>query len=388
MSTHALQPLQRYVEALSLGLFLLVPLALGCARVEQVTPAEPPTPAADAHVEEDHEHIASLEREIERLRSDLGRAEATRLATDSEVRAGQNRTVAVSRLAEARISVEQAATAASWSAVAIHEARLKIADGEHLLESGDPAAAAYFASRAMHIAETLLAEARQVEDSPRARFVRVTRLNLRAGPATAEPVLDVLESGTPVFAERSQGAWIRVRTLPGEFGWVDSSLLSGGQLEAREEPELESAVAETDLATKSETNQPAPAEMAPMTPAPGRVARATFATDVVDREPTDSVATLETDRPHVFYFSELQGMQGRTITHRWEYGSQVLAEVHFAVAGPRWRIFSRKNLGLSRLGDWSVSVVDESGQVLRTDHLAYTEAAEGVDPSVPAAQSP
>ena len=83
----------------------------------------------------------------------------------------------------------------------------------------------YFASRGQRIAETQVAEARRVSQSPNARFVGVERLNLRSGPSTGEPVLEVLVEGTPVFSQRGEGEWARVRTLRGELGWVYASLL-------------------------------------------------------------------------------------------------------------------------------------------------------------------
>ena len=386
MSTHSLQPLRRAIEVRGLGLLLLAPLVFACA-----APSRPPPSAElmEKLAEErarDRDRIASLENQIERLRADREVAEATRLATDSEVRAGPSRTVAVSMLAEAQIFVDQAAKAAPWNPAAIDEARLKLVDAERLLLGGDPAAAVYFVSRGRHIAETLLNEADLVNDSPQTRFVLATRLNLRSGPATAETVVGVLEAGAPVFEQRRQGAWVRVQTLDGELGWVHASLIRGSQPEAWGEAELESSVAEADRPDGGGTSGPKPAQLEAT--APGRVARASFTTDVVHREPVDSVVALGSDHRHVFYFSELRGMQGRTVTHRWEHDDQVVAEIPFAVGGPRWRAHSRKNLGTSPRGEWRVSVVDESGEVLRTDRLEYGEIAGVENSALPAGPSP
>lgn len=222
---------------LALGLSVLAPLLFGCAMLQELAQPEPPAapeapPAAvvmNDPAEErasDRERITSLEREIERLRADLAQAEAPMLATDSEIRAGSNRTAAVSLLAEASISVDQAAKAAPWRPASVEEARRKLTDAEQQLRSGDPAAAVYFASRGRRIADTLLAEARVVAKAENAHFVKVERLNLRAGPSTTDHVVGVLESGTPLLVQRGHGKWKRVRTLDGELGWVHASLLS------------------------------------------------------------------------------------------------------------------------------------------------------------------
>jgi hypothetical protein len=384
MSTYSLRPLRRAIEVRGLGLLLLAPLVFACAPPWRPPPEQPPPSAElmERLAEErarDRHRIASLENQIERLRAD-------REVADSEVRAGRSRTVAVSMLAEAQIFVDQAAKATPWNPAAIDEARLKLVDAERLLLGGDPAAAVYFASRGRRIAETLLNEADLVNDSPQTRFVLATRLNLRSGPATAETVVGVLEAGTPVFEQRRQGAWVRVQTLDGEPGWVHASLIRGSQPEAWGEAELESSVAEADRPARGGTNASKPAQLEAT--APGRVARASFATDVVHREPVDSVVALGSDHRHVFYFSELRGMQGRTVTHRWEHDDQVVAEIPFAVGGARWRVHSRKNLGTSLRGEWRVSVVDESGEVLRTDRLEYEEITGVENSALPAAPSP
>ncbi len=174
---------------------------------------------------------------------------------------------------------------------------------------------------------------------------------------------------------------MRIRTLV----WITATtalLASSAWSEAELEPEL--AVAAPAAEAKSE----AP----PTTPEPavstGSVARATFTTDVLAREPQDSVTTLSNDHPRVFYFSEIHGMTDRTVTHRWEYNDVLMAEVSHAIGGPRWRVFSTKSLDPSWLDDWSVTLVDDSGAVMRRDSFTYTEIVEEVDPEIPAAPAP
>jgi hypothetical protein len=136
-------------------------------------------------------------------------------------------------------------------------------------------------------------------------------------------------------------------------------------------PALPPAAAETAAPSQAVTPPPAGAS----------IERATFTTSVVDREPQDSITRLAADRSQVLYFTELHGFQGRSVKHRWEYGGDVLAEVSFAVGGPRWRVHSAKNLLPGWLGEWTVSVVDESGQVLVSQSFEYV-APEAPDPQV------
>lgn len=104
----------------------------------------------------------------------------------------------------------------------------------------------------------------------------------------------------------------------------------------------------------------------------GSVARATFTTAVQDREPVDSISTLTNDGSKVYYFTEIHDMSGQTVTHRWQYNGEVMAEVQFDIGGPRWRIYSSKTLMPYWLGNWEVSVVDESGNPLSVNTFSYT----------------
>ena len=111
---------------------------------------------------------------------------------------------------------------------------------------------------------------------------------------------------------------------------------------------------------------PAPAEKPD-----GWVERAIFTTAVENHEPVDTVAILPETEEQVFFFTDLRGLQGRTVTHRWEYQGKVMAEVSFEVKGPRWRVFSVKSLDSGQLGKWTAIVVDESGWPLRAAIFQY-----------------
>jgi hypothetical protein len=117
----------------------------------------------------------------------------------------------------------------------------------------------------------------------------------------------------------------------------------------------------------------------------GEVARAVLTTAVVEREPGEPVSTLSNDHDRIYFFTELNGLEGATVTHRWEWNGQVMAAVPFEVGGPRWRVYSSKNLEPVWLGEWTVSVIDASGQVLASGRFTYALPSPGAvpDPAVP-----
>lgn len=107
-----------------------------------------------------------------------------------------------------------------------------------------------------------------------------------------------------------------------------------------------------------------------------RVSRALFSTAIEEREPVGSIDSLSTEYERVYFFTEITGLAGHTISHLWTLDGDTLADVSFEIGGSRWRIYSSKKLLPSWTGIWKVDVVDEDGSVLATGRLTYFEAEE------------
>jgi hypothetical protein len=117
------------------------------------------------------------------------------------------------------------------------------------------------------------------------------------------------------------------------------------------------------------------------------VARAVFARNIAEREPVDIVSTLDPEAQTIFFFSELLGLEGQTVTHEWMYQGAVVSQVQFKVGSPRWRVYSSKSLRPDWKGTWTVMVRDGSGRELHRATLGYglAEAGPGApDPTPPA----
>jgi hypothetical protein len=132
------------------------------------------------------------------------------------------------------------------------------------------------------------------------------------------------------------------------------------------------AVAETAPQDESATNTTA---AGPTAETAGHVARSGFATTIDNREPADNISALANDNHKIYYFTEIKGMSGHTVKHRWEWNGQVMAEVPFTINGDRWRVFSSKNLDPSWIGEWKASVVDENGNTLSVNTFSYETSA-------------
>ena len=107
-----------------------------------------------------------------------------------------------------------------------------------------------------------------------------------------------------------------------------------------------------------------------------RVLRAMFTTKLENREPSDRVLILGNDATELFFFSELNQLQGHTITHRWEYEGKVVYQRSYEVKGARWRITSRKDLDPTMVGRWTAVIVDEKECPLKAVVFQYVQHSD------------
>jgi len=104
------------------------------------------------------------------------------------------------------------------------------------------------------------------------------------------------------------------------------------------------------------------------------VSRSAFTTAIENKEPVSELKTISNNVAGVYFFTELRGLDGHTITHRWEYNSKVMAEIPFTIGANRWRTWSSKNILPDWTGTWTVSVLDEGGNVIEQNEFEYVKA--------------
>lgn len=112
-----------------------------------------------------------------------------------------------------------------------------------------------------------------------------------------------------------------------------------------------------------------------------QVARAQFTSGIENREPVDRLVVATPMIREVYFFTDLRHLAGRTVTHRWKYKGEVVSQVPFKVGGPRWRVNSKKEIEPDQVGEWSVTVVDESGWPLYTELFRYEDGAPLLQPA-------
>lgn len=105
------------------------------------------------------------------------------------------------------------------------------------------------------------------------------------------------------------------------------------------------------------------------------VVRSRFTTGIENREPIDTLSDQVEPSGNavdvIYYFTELRGLNGKTVSHRWYFDGRLVAEVPFTIGGDRWRVYSSKKIMSSMLGAWQVEVTTDTGEVLYREKFDY-----------------
>ena len=101
------------------------------------------------------------------------------------------------------------------------------------------------------------------------------------------------------------------------------------------------------------------------------ISKAVFALDIKDRAPINIIEELDNSLGKIYFFTNIRNLQGQRVKHRWIYNNKVMAEVDFNVNGPRWRVWSSKNLWPTWLGEWTVEVLNSKDEVFFKKEFNY-----------------
>ena len=103
------------------------------------------------------------------------------------------------------------------------------------------------------------------------------------------------------------------------------------------------------------------------------ISNAVFALDVEDRSPINIVEEADNSLGKIYFFTNIRNLSGERITHRWIYQGRIMADVSFNINGPRWRVWSSKNLWHTWIGEWKVEVLADDGSVLYEKVFNYVD---------------
>lgn len=96
------------------------------------------------------------------------------------------------------------------------------------------------------------------------------------------------------------------------------------------------------------------------------IARGIFTNGIENREPVDNLETFPVETQKVYFFTDLRSFEGQTVTHRWMFNGNEMASLNFNVKGPRWRVYSSKNMIPEWEGTWTVDVLNQNQELVQS----------------------
>lgn len=123
------------------------------------------------------------------------------------------------------------------------------------------------------------------------------------------------------------------------------------------------------------TTKPTTAETVAEKISSTNIVRAQLATKLQGLEPANSVGNQVKAKTRgtvrVYYFNEVHGLKGKTVSHQWTHDGKIYANVSAEIKSNTWRMYSSKALNSTMLGEWKIQVTDDKGNVLATRAFSY-----------------
>jgi hypothetical protein len=117
------------------------------------------------------------------------------------------------------------------------------------------------------------------------------------------------------------------------------------------------------IALTAAAQQPA---AAPAAPAPGGVtATVVIGKSIADKMPVDTGSAFPADVGTLVACNSVTGAGGMAIKHVWAHGPHA-DTVTLNIGGSPWRSYSRKTIPAEWTGQWTLTVLDASGEVVAT----------------------
>ena len=127
---------------------------------------------------------------------------------------------------------------------------------------------------------------------------------------------------------------------------------------------------------------PAAAPAAAEKPAPkGSANKLTFTSAVNNHEPSDDLKSLDNSHTRIYFYAVLNNLQDQEVDFRWSYNGVTQADVKQTPKYAHYRTYTSKELDPSKLGTWTVEILDSSGNSLGSKTFDYTKAEASAAPA-------
>jgi hypothetical protein len=75
----------------------------------------------------------------------------------------------------------------------------------------------------------------------------------------------------------------------------------------------------------------------------------------------------------VYFFTELRGLSGRPVLHRWEWNGRIMQRRELRPRSQSWRAYTAVTITGAMRGSWRVAAVDATTGTLLTEHRFQVE---------------
>jgi Protein of unknown function (DUF2914) len=103
------------------------------------------------------------------------------------------------------------------------------------------------------------------------------------------------------------------------------------------------------------------------------ISRALLAFKIINNEPEDEIILplklSKKNSTSVYYFVELAAMKGQTVYHEWMLDGELITRKKVNISDDNWRTSSRQLFSYSNRTNWTVRLVNETGQLLNEIHF-------------------
>jgi len=98
-----------------------------------------------------------------------------------------------------------------------------------------------------------------------------------------------------------------------------------------------------------------------------QIVRSAICLQVEEREPVDIDSVFPADVGTIFAYTKIDGVTTPTqVTHVWYHGEREMARVQLQVRNNGWRTWSSKKILPSWTGTWTVKILNEDGENVKT----------------------
>ena len=103
------------------------------------------------------------------------------------------------------------------------------------------------------------------------------------------------------------------------------------------------------------------------------IPRAFFTSKMLKNEPANEVLVLENNIKNLYFFSEVNNMQNKTVFHQWEYRGKKMFEEKFKVLTKSEKLISKYELDPAKTGEWMVIITDDRGWPIKATIFKYVK---------------